>query len=67
MSWTQADITALKTAIGSGAQSVTYSDGSSVSYRNLNDMRTLLKMIEAEVSPPAAPIRAFRVSPRSGY
>jgi hypothetical protein len=67
MSWTQSDIDALKAAIGSGALMVTYSDGSSVQYRSLADMKATLKMMEAEVSAPATTYRAFRGAPRSGY
>lgn len=65
--WTQSDIDALKAAIATGALSVMYSDGSSVQYRSLADMRATLDMMEAEVAAPATTTRAFRGAPRSGY
>ncbi len=66
MSWTQADVDALKKAIAEGVRVVQRGDRR-VEYRSLDEMRQVLAMVEGEVSPPARPVRAFRVSTRSGY
>lgn len=50
MAYTQTDVDALKTAIASGAVDVTYSDGSRVTYRSLDEMRSILGEMEAEVA-----------------
>ena len=66
MSWTQADVDALKKAIAEGVRVVQRGDRR-VEYRSLDEMRQVLAMVQGEVSPPTKPVRAFRVSPRSGY
>lgn len=50
MAWTQSDADALKAAIATGARDVTYSDGSRVVYRSLDEMRQVLAMIQGEVA-----------------
>lgn len=47
--FTEADIIALKTAMKSGASSVTTSDGKQVSFRSLRDMQALLAQMQREV------------------
>lgn len=49
MAWTQSDIDALKAAIATGARDVSYSDRR-VSYRSLDEMRTILRMVTDEVN-----------------
>lgn len=66
MARTQADIDALQAAIDSGARWVAYSDGSSVSYRDLDEMRSILRDMKREVSGNK-PARAFRGVVRSGW
>lgn len=64
MSWTQADVDALKQAIASGAQSVTSSDGKSVTYRPQDELMKLLTSMQDEVSAsrrqPASFLAGFR-------
>lgn len=67
MSYTQADIDALKVAMASGARRVRYSDGSEVEYRDMAEMKDILGQMRGEVSPPTKPIRAFHLAHRSGY
>lgn len=67
MPYTQADIDALKAAMASGAKRVRYSDGSEVEYRDMAEMKDILGQMQAEVSPPVKPIRAFRFTHLSGY
>lgn len=50
MAWTQSDVDALKAAIASGAKDCTYSDGSRIVYRSLDEMRQILAMAEVEVA-----------------
>lgn len=52
MSYTQGQIDALKSAIASGTQRVTY-DGKTVEYRSLAEMVTALGMMEREVNAAA--------------
>lgn len=66
MAWTEADKTALKAAIATGASSVTYSDGSSVDYRSLADMRRTLALIEEELSPTVTRVRTTRIAAGRG-
>lgn len=47
--WTQADLDAIKAAMATGALSVRYSDGRSVTYRSLAEMRATYTMIADEV------------------
>lgn len=57
MAYTQADVDALKAAIGSGALRVKFGSGPDsreVEYRSLSDMNATLATIIAEVSPTAA-------------
>ena len=54
MSWTQADITALKTAMAKGASMVRIGD-EQVQFRSVTEMRALLAQMEREVAGVAAP------------
>ena len=57
----------LKAAIASGVRTVTY-EGTMTVYRNLEEMRETLRLMEGEVRPAVAPrVRAMRLFPRSGY
>jgi len=54
MAYTQDDIDALKAAIATGAQKVTFGSGPdsrTVEYRSLDQMRSILGDMLAEVSP----------------
>jgi len=54
MAYTQDDIDALKAAIATGAQKVTFGSGPdsrTVEYRSLDQMRSILGDMIAEVSP----------------
>jgi len=53
MAWTQTDIDTLKTAIATGALTVRYSDGTSTTYRTLEEMREIQAIMEKEVSEDA--------------
>lgn len=53
MAWTQAQADALREAIATGATTVMI-DGKTVSYRNLNDMLRLLRVIENSLSASTA-------------
>lgn len=66
MAYTQADIDALKKAIGLGIVKVTYADGRSHEYRSLAQMKEILRMMEADVAGAAAqPSRVVTItSPR---
>lgn len=67
MTWSQIDIDALKAAIATGALTVTYPDGRSITYRSLRDMREIVGMMEREATPNPRRIGAFTLSPRNGY
>jgi hypothetical protein len=68
MAWTQTDVDALKTAIGSGAKDVQYSDGSRVTYRSLDEMRGILNQMEAEVAGASVRrAKSLRVSSCKGF
>lgn len=54
MAFTQSDIDALKAAIATGATKVRYPDSREIEYRSLRDMRETLRIMEADVSPPAS-------------
>ncbi len=54
MSFTAADIAAIKRAIATGALTVRNANGEMVTYRSLSDMREALAMMESEVNPPVA-------------
>jgi len=51
MPWTAADITALKSAIGSGILHVSFADGKSISYKSNADQLQALALMEREVNP----------------
>lgn len=53
MAYTQADLDAIKKAIGSGARRVRYADGSEIEFRTMAEMEAAKAAIIAEVSPPA--------------
>lgn len=68
MAWTQSDVDALKAAIASGAKDCTYSDGSRIVYRSLDEMRQILAMAEVEVAGSGvARTRIVRIDSRSGF
>lgn len=68
MAWTQDDADALKTAIGSGAKDVTYSDGSRIVYRTLDEMRQTLKLIENEVAGSSVTrVKTIRFNTGKGF
>ncbi len=50
MSYTIVEYEALKKAIASGTQSVTYGD-KTVTYRSMDDMMRILRIMEAELFP----------------
>lgn len=54
MAFSQADIDALKKAIGLGVVKVSYADGRSHEYRSLAQMKEILRMMEADVESGAA-------------
>ncbi|MFG1319844.1 phage head-tail joining protein [Xanthobacter autotrophicus] len=54
MAFSQADIDALKKAIGLGVVKVSYADGRSHEYRSLAQMKEILRMMEADVASGAA-------------
>ena len=54
MSWTQADVDALKSAIGKGAMEVRIGD-ESIKFDSLNAMLARLRMMEREVAGTSAP------------
>jgi len=62
MAWTEADKTALKDAIASGAREVQYSDGTRIVYRSLREMKDVLAMIDAEVTPAVTRVRSVRLT-----
>lgn len=68
MAWIQADIDALKVAIATGAETVHYADGRSVTYRSLDEMRAILAMMQGEVATTAGtPVpQRFVVGTRRG-
>ena len=50
MAYTQAQIDALETALASGALTVNFSDGNSVTYRNIQAIERTLAIMKASVS-----------------
>lgn len=54
MAFSQADIDALKKAIGLGVVKVSYADGRSHEYRSLGQMKEILRMMEADVAGAAS-------------
>ncbi|MFG1267644.1 hypothetical protein V5F40_06740 [Xanthobacter sp. DSM 14520] len=54
MAFSQADIDALKKAIGLGVVKVSYADGRSHEYRSLEQMKEILRMMEADVAGTAS-------------
>ena len=50
MAWTQTDIDNLKNAINSGASEVRYSDGRSIRYRTMDEMKALLALMQNDVA-----------------
>lgn len=68
MAWTQDDVDALKAAIATGAKDVTYSDGSRVTYRDLNEMKDILGQLQAEVAGSSVKrARTIRVNSAKGF
>jgi hypothetical protein len=51
MIWTQADLDAVKQAIALGAMKVRYADGREVTYRSLDDLRSIRDEIAAALNP----------------
>lgn len=60
--WTDADLARIKRAIASGARSVTYADGKSVTYRSLDEMAAVRQQIEAELGLRRGPLRRVAAS-----
>lgn len=50
MAWTQTDIDNLDSAYAKGAQSVTTSDGKSVTFRSVDEYMRLRKVMQSEVA-----------------
>lgn len=68
--WTQADIDALKAAVATGVQSVTYAGPPSrtVTYQSLAEMRKLLAEMVASVRGAAGTRTTYRLaSSRKGF
>ena len=66
--WTQADVDALKTAVGSGVLTVTY-DGPprrSITYQSLDAMRALLSSMQADVAATAGDVSYRLMTTRKG-
>lgn len=61
MAWTQSDIDALKAAIaeGRGARTISFGD-QSVTFHSVDEMRELLRMMQADLSTAAS-------TPRTRY
>lgn len=62
--WTQADVTAMKTAIASGVLSVRYSGPPerSVQYQDLNAMRVMLAQMVADVNATSGANKGYRLA-----
>lgn len=56
------DLTKLKTAYASGRSSVTLSSGDQISYRSLAEMERAIRRIEAELSPKPRRRLGYRMS-----
>lgn len=68
MAWTQDDVDALKSAIATGARDVQYSDNSRVTYRSLDEMRSILGDMESEVAGATVKrARTVRVNTTKGF
>ncbi len=68
--WTQADVTKLKEAVGSGVMSVTYAGppARTVTYHSLAEMRKLLAEMVASVGNAAGTRSTFRyAATRKGF
>ena len=50
MSYTEADLARLKRALADGAKSVTLADGSRTDYRDLPELRSAIRTVEAELA-----------------
>lgn len=66
MAYTSEDYQALKQSIAKGVHSVAYGD-KNVTYRSLNEMKELLRMMEAELFPERIPRRRRFASVDRGY
>jgi hypothetical protein len=60
MAWTTANITALKSAIGSGILHVSYADGKSITYKSTDEQLKALALMEGEVN--AGTRQGYRVA-----
>lgn len=56
MAWTQTDIDKLKAALAQGATRVRFSDRE-VTYRDLNEMKETLRMMQSEVDAASGVVR----------
>ena len=63
MAYTTDQLTALEAAISSGTQTVRYSDGKSVTYQSLADMRRLRQEMQTELGVAPAKKRAAIINP----
>lgn len=66
MAYTTAQLTALETAIASGALSVRQSDGTTVTYHSLADMRKLLASMRAELGVTVTATHRAIIAPATG-
>ena len=68
MAYTEAQRDALKAALASGVRTVTY-DGTTTTYRDLDEVRSILGEINAELSVAAGKktTRQIRVIGKRGY
>lgn len=68
MAWTQSDVDALKSAIATGVKDVQYSDGSRMTYRSLDEMRSILADMAAEVAGASVKrAKTIRVNASKGF
>lgn len=66
MPWTQADADQIRAAIASGELTIRTTDGRSVTYRSIEELRVALSMVEVFLNPPTTP-RVRRLQMQSGW
>lgn len=64
MSWTQADLDKLDSAIGQGVTEVTFANGQSVRYRSLKEMMQVRRLMIRELQLTTKPRRVSPVYDR---
>lgn len=69
MAFTTTDRDALKAALATGSLRVDYPDGGGVTYRNLGEMRELLRMMDDEIDAAAGTprVKQIRMRTSSGF